>query len=616
MGMLPMSDPLEPGGKPEMGQPEVVSVKFSVDVSKSREKRSTTVCPDVAPTTIGRGGKPIVLQLIRNTIQPLTVPLTIFDNGDIQHRQAQNTVEKCLYQDEVTESSVVLLVDVAGSPFEIRGTFFSEQQFFEIEPRKTAQENIDNPHIIRKLDTVYDYEGDAVYPDSPDVSNHTENQNSRVRRETPGKAVHLVEVVAVIDSLLWKRFYSSNNEDTTLAESELTTYYILVGNSMDLHFKSIGEQSTTVDIRVAIVEIIIQKEISDSSWSLGNAITEDNVYYIALDDDVHPSLVQWTAANKANFQYPGSDHTMGFTGADLNGTTSGIGLLGRAYLDAVCSTVYGHVSVSIIENRRVAVGPIAAHELGHALSARHDGTNSCDDSQYLMSPSVSNIVDEDLRQNPWMFSTCSVAEFENYLSSPTTTDCTQDHVSGLDPISHSTERQLGEIYSRDQQCVFSYGDIYKQYGGDNSTAICYDGIKCSNYSVIGGYYYYFNIKAFSGTECATGKWCQRGFCVTHPNCIGVTCQNGGACVHGIDSYACDCLAGFEGDHCETSELLEEEHTLCACVTGRQDIIILHTYTIDGRVMIAMFLGQVNMELAGLARDLVDLEDLEEQERRE
>lgn len=46
------------------------------------------------------------------------------------------------------------------------------------------------------------------------------------------------------------------------------------------------------------------------------------------------------------------------------------------------------------------------------------------------------------------------------------------------------------------------------------------------------------------------------------------------------------------------------------------LIQLQTYTMGDRVMMAKFLGQVDMELAGLARDLVELEELEEQEMRE
>ena len=39
------------------------------------------------------------------------------------------------------------------------------------------------------------------------------------------------------------------------------------------------------------------------------------------------------------------------------------------------------------------------------------------------------------------------------------------------------------------------------------------------------------------------------------DCVNRTCQNGGSCVDGINSYLCNCVAGFTGDHCGTGETL-------------------------------------------------------------
>ncbi len=51
-------------------------------------------------------------------------------------------------------------------------------------------------------------------------------------------------------------------------------------------------------------------------------------------------------------------------------------------------------------------------------------------------------------------------------------------------------------------------------------------------------------------------------------------------------------------------------TLRTQVLSPEDSILhiqQHTYTMGDRVMVAKYLGQVDMELAGLARDLVELE---------
>lgn len=38
------------------------------------------------------------------------------------------------------------------------------------------------------------------------------------------------------------------------------------------------------------------------------------------------------------------------------------------------------------------------------------------------------------------------------------------------------------------------------------------------------------------------------------DCANRTCHNGGSCVDGVNSYSCNCLTGFTGDHCETSRV--------------------------------------------------------------
>ncbi len=37
------------------------------------------------------------------------------------------------------------------------------------------------------------------------------------------------------------------------------------------------------------------------------------------------------------------------------------------------------------------------------------------------------------------------------------------------------------------------------------------------------------------------------------DCVNQTCSNGGSCVDGINSFSCNCLAGFTGDLCETGK---------------------------------------------------------------
>ncbi len=38
------------------------------------------------------------------------------------------------------------------------------------------------------------------------------------------------------------------------------------------------------------------------------------------------------------------------------------------------------------------------------------------------------------------------------------------------------------------------------------------------------------------------------------DCINHTCSNGGSCEDGVNTYFCNCIVGFTGDHCETGSL--------------------------------------------------------------
>ena len=37
------------------------------------------------------------------------------------------------------------------------------------------------------------------------------------------------------------------------------------------------------------------------------------------------------------------------------------------------------------------------------------------------------------------------------------------------------------------------------------------------------------------------------------DCASVTCNNGGTCKDGVNTYSCQCVPGYQGIHCETSK---------------------------------------------------------------
>ena len=49
------------------------------------------------------------------------------------------------------------------------------------------------------------------------------------------------------------------------------------------------------------------------------------------------------------------------------------------------------------------------------------------------------------------------------------------------------------------------------------------------------------------------------FSIVLDNCGSVTCQNGGACVNGINKFTCSCTSQYTGTYCQTGKLLLAVH---------------------------------------------------------
>ena len=61
------------------------------------------------------------------------------------------------------------------------------------------------------------------------------------------------------------------------------------------------------------------------------------------------------------------------------------------------------------------------------------------------------------------------------------------------------------------------------------------------------------------------------------DCASSQCQNGGTCVDGINSYTCNCDAGYAGDNCETDI---DECASNPCVNGGTCTDGINSFTCD------------------------------------
>ena len=65
------------------------------------------------------------------------------------------------------------------------------------------------------------------------------------------------------------------------------------------------------------------------------------------------------------------------------------------------------------------------------------------------------------------------------------------------------------------------------------------------------------------------------------DCVNHTCANGGLCVDGVNSYSCNCTAGYTGDQCQTGNFLCDNPlgkcTDSPCSSLRQSYILFYRY---------------------------------------
>ncbi|GFS12265.1 A disintegrin and metalloproteinase with thrombospondin motifs 18, partial [Elysia marginata] len=236
------------------------------------------------------------------------------------------------------------------------------------------------------------------------------------------------------------------------------------------------------------------------------------------------SFSDFAVGTGADFLNP-YDHSMLFTGYDLSSVTeTGITLTttGLAYTSTLCRT--DGKSVSVVEDHGGFQSiDTASHELGHSLSAKHDGEeNLCRSTdRYIMAGGTFPQTDANLL-NPWQFSVCSANYFTTFITDEIRSTrgqyCLNFPLAVSASIPDVSDRLPGQEVSPDQQCAQIYGDSSRlcrgrEFGDDICTAMfCFDP------ATVGTCY---EQTAARGTTCGDGKLCIDGECVADPRAPAV-----------------------------------------------------------------------------------------------
>ncbi|CAG5116375.1 unnamed protein product, partial [Candidula unifasciata] len=284
--------------------------------------------------------------------------------------------------------------------------------------------------------------------------------SSRRRRQSQVGENYFIDVVAIADYATYRRFATSSMTRTDTLQA-MREYYAFIFTGVDLRYQRIT--STNYAIHVRLIKVIITETAAASTFTERFRVISKP--WDEVDAQRVLSAFSDFAAGVGSDMLNPSDHAMLFTGYDLTSTLAQSvntnATTGLAFTSTLCRT--DGKSISVIEDLGgFQAVDTAAHELGHSLSARHDGDgNSCHSSDRYIMASGSSQVTSSNRFNPWLFSRCSIASFTNFLGSTLRTMRGQTCLLSSLPIDAGvpdvSSRLPGQEFPPDDQCRMIYG---------------------------------------------------------------------------------------------------------------------------------------------------------------
>lgn len=305
------------------------------------------------------------------------------------------------------------------------------------------------------------------------------------RREIKNSERFFVELAIFVDRDLYRHMQENFPVDT---DEHIIQVVLAMINAVQLLY---SDDSLGANIEFLIKRLeILQTDPPDleRSYNIDRYLSSFCRWQTGENSQSDSDLLHW-------------DHAVILTGLDVHVVDKNkkisAQVVGLAPVSGMCKVMS---SCTVNEGRHFESVFVMAHEIGHNLGMRHDGSeagNSCSPGSYIMSPTLGS--------GKISWSPCSKAYLHRFLSS-SQASCLKD--PGPSEIDHFVTSELlpGERFPADIQCRLRYGPDSFHSPQQNKPDLCRD-LHCRR-----EHYTWTSHPALEGTNCGSGLWCRRGTC--------------------------------------------------------------------------------------------------------